>query len=44
MGEYQLMSLFVIHSNIQLLLLDWIWIVRVRLEHADKLVESDGEE
>jgi hypothetical protein len=44
------MPLFVIHSNIHLLVLvlvlvlDWILIVRVRLEHADKLVESDGEE
>jgi hypothetical protein len=38
------MSLFVIHSDIGPLALDWISIVRGRLEHADKLVESDGEE
>jgi hypothetical protein len=38
------MSLFVIHSDIGLLALDWISIVRGRLEHADKLVGGDGEE
>jgi hypothetical protein len=35
---------WVIHSDIGPLALDWISIVRGRLEHADKLVESDGEE